>query len=127
MLDHFPNLYIGITGVITYSTNLNTSAVIQNMAKACPENPSETTLRIVLETDAPYMTPSNLYNFLTEIKSRRLPLSHSAMIPWTAEFVANVASQALQSEGDTKLDDGIWTTENVLRIGRTNARRMYGV
>lgn len=25
LLDHFPNLYIGITGVITYSSNLNTS------------------------------------------------------------------------------------------------------
>lgn len=25
LLDHFPNLYIGITGVITYSSNVNTS------------------------------------------------------------------------------------------------------
>lgn len=79
-----------------------------------------TPLRILLETDAPFMTPSNVYASLTEFKGR-LPLSHSAMIPWTAEFTANIANER---PGDA---DARWDTERVLREGRDNARRMYGV
>jgi len=119
MLDHFPNLYIGITGVITYATNLNTSNVIRQMTATEP--PSPRNLRILLETDAPFMTPSNLYNTLTDpgIKGRRLPLCHSAMIPWVAEFVSAVAN------GEEK--GGDWDVETVMSIARENARRMYGV
>ena len=88
-------------------------------------DPSPQSLRILLETDAPYMTPSNLYNFLTEIKGRRLPLCHTAMIPWTAEFVAGVAEQPSSDGGDKPR--GVWSTETVLRVGRENANKMYGV
>ncbi|KZT40964.1 Metallo-dependent hydrolase [Sistotremastrum suecicum HHB10207 ss-3] len=109
LLDHFPNLYIGITGVITYATNFNTSAVIRHLA-ADPSKP----LRILLETDAPYMTPSNLYPSLSSEVKGRLPFCHTAMIPWTAEFVAGVAGDA-------------WDTERVMRESRKNARDMYGV
>ena len=56
LLDHFPNLYIGVTGVITYSTNLNTSATLANMMTSPTSHP-----RILLETDGPYMVPANLY------------------------------------------------------------------
>ncbi|KAG5352401.1 hypothetical protein C0989_002432 [Termitomyces sp. Mn162] len=108
LLDHFPNLYIGITGVITYSTNTDTSTVIQNMAVQ-----SQGPLRIVLETDAPYMVPANLYDSLEGIKGK-LPLCHTAMVPWTAEFVARVAGEA-------------WTAEKVMREARENARLLYGV
>jgi len=115
LMDHFPNLYIGITGVITYSTNLNTSAIIRQMSL----NPSPDSLRIVLETDAPYMIPSNLYNSLTvgspDLKGMKLPLCHTAMIPWTAEFVAGVIAK----EG--------WDTEKVMKVTRENARAVYGV
>ncbi|KAI9067238.1 hypothetical protein FKP32DRAFT_1588883 [Trametes sanguinea] len=114
MLEHFPNLYIGITGVITYTTNLNTSAVIRQMAAA-----AQTPLRILLETDAPFMTPSNIYNTLKDVKGR-LPLSHSAMIPWTAEWVADVANESA-GEGAR------WDTEKVMQEGRDNAKKMYGV
>ncbi|KAG7439765.1 Metallo-dependent hydrolase [Guyanagaster necrorhizus] len=41
LLSHFPNLHIGITGVLTFSTNLNTASD-------------------VLETDAPCMVPHSL-------------------------------------------------------------------
>ena len=75
-------------------------------------------LRILLETDAPFMTPSNLYGTLKNCKGR-LPLSHSAMIPWTAEFTANVANE--------RVGEARWDTERVMREGRENARRMYGV
>ncbi|KAJ3558937.1 hypothetical protein NP233_g11389 [Leucocoprinus birnbaumii] len=40
LLAHFPNLYIGITGVITYTTNLSTSQVIRNLVSAA--SPSST-------------------------------------------------------------------------------------
>ncbi|EDR07064.1 uncharacterized protein LACBIDRAFT_299432 [Laccaria bicolor S238N-H82] len=111
LLAHFPNLYIGITGVITYSSNTNTSAVISQMSSASPSEP----LRILLETDAPFMTPGNLYASLpASLKGKKLPLSHTAMIPWTAEFVAGVAGEG-------------WDVDKVMREGRDNARNMYGV
>eukprot|EP01124_Arcella_intermedia_P018346 TRINITY_DN25292_c0_g1_i1.p1 TRINITY_DN25292_c0_g1~~TRINITY_DN25292_c0_g1_i1.p1 ORF type:complete len:300 (-),score=73.44 TRINITY_DN25292_c0_g1_i1:45-878(-) len=47
LLKEFPNLYFGFTGAITYS-NSNLRNIIANVI------PLE---RIVLETDAPYMTP----------------------------------------------------------------------
>lgn len=77
-------------------------------------------LRILLETDAPFMTPSNIYSALKDCKGR-LPLSHSAMIPWTAEFTADVANER-GAAGEAH-----WDAERILRVGRENARRMYGV
>ncbi|OCH90759.1 Metallo-dependent hydrolase [Obba rivulosa] len=114
MLDHFPNLFIGITGVITYSSNLNTANVIRQLAAHGRDTP----LRIVLETDAPFMTPSNIYASLKDVKGK-LPLSHSAMIPWTADFVAGVANEVAGADA--------WDVDRVLRESRANARAMYGV
>ncbi|KAF7783376.1 hypothetical protein Agabi119p4_1400 [Agaricus bisporus var. burnettii] len=106
LLDYFPNLYIGITGVITYATNTDTSTVIKNMIPS--------SLRILLETDAPFMVPANLYNAIPELKGKRLPISHSAMIPWTADFVAG-------------LTEGKWDAERVMIEARENAKRVYGI
>ncbi|KAG6845025.1 hypothetical protein H0H87_001546 [Tephrocybe sp. NHM501043] len=108
LLDHFPNLCIGITGVITYSSNTDTSTVIRNMAAQ-----SQGPLRIVLETDAPYMVPANLYDSLEGMKGK-LPICHTAMVPWTAAFVAGVAGEG-------------WDAERVMREARQNARGVYGV
>jgi len=94
--------------VITYASNENTSDVIRQMTTT-----SEQPLRILLETDAPFMTPGNLYKSLPSLKGK-LPLCHTAMIPWTAEFVANVAG-------------GRWDTDEVMNESRENARRVYGV
>ncbi|KAI0719910.1 hypothetical protein C8Q72DRAFT_878197 [Fomitopsis betulina] len=117
MLDHFPNLYIGITGVITYSSNLNTANVVRNLASTPSSH-----LRILLETDAPFMVPSNVYE--TALKGvKRLPLSHSGMIPWTAEFVASVANEARQASGA----EGEWDADKVMCIARENARTVYGI
>ncbi|KAF8649324.1 hypothetical protein AX16_005879 [Volvariella volvacea WC 439] len=125
LLDHFPNLCIGITGVITYSSNLNTSALIQQMTKtppwstpssastSAPSAPQLSPLRVLLETDAPYMTPGNLYASLPALKGK-LPLCHSAMIPWTAEFVSAVS-------------EGRWSAERVMRVSRDNAKFVYGI
>ncbi|KAH6897718.1 hydrolase [Coprinopsis sp. MPI-PUGE-AT-0042] len=112
LLDHFPNLYIGITGVISYATNFNTSNVIWNMV-GLPLVESAT-LRIVLETDGPYMVPANLYESIPAIKGKKLPLCHTAMIPWTAQFIANVAGEG-------------WDADRVMRVARENARFIYGV
>ncbi|KAA1478797.1 hypothetical protein DENSPDRAFT_845921 [Dentipellis sp. KUC8613] len=107
LLDHFPNLYIGITGVITYSTNQNTSALVHQMAA------NSASPRFILETDAPYMVPSNIYSSLTSFKGR-LPLCHTAMVPWTAEFVANIAGER-------------WDTDRVMKVARENAAKVYSV
>jgi len=69
--------------------------------------------RILLETDAPYMVPANLYTTLTALKGK-LPLCHSAMIPWTADFIAEIAG------------DG-WDSQKILHLARENARKVYGI
>lgn len=79
-------------------------------------------LRILLETDAPYMVPSNIYQSLAlpsgSGKSPRLAFSHSGMIPWTSEFVADVVRESVGTEIDAN---------DVLEISRANARLVYGV
>ncbi|CAE6460391.1 unnamed protein product [Rhizoctonia solani] len=148
LLDHFPNLYIGITGVITYATNENTSAVVRMLATSPPVDSSRSPLRILLETDAPYMVPSNLTKYQQQtmgLKSNaRMPLCHAGMIPWTAEFVAKEANQGVvdrvvkevengageAESGDKVVENGdkqVWTAAEVMKIARENARHVYGV
>ena len=114
LLEHFPNLYIGITGVITYTTTLNTSAVIQHLVST-----GDPRLRIVLETDAPFMVPGNIYKSIPSLgkSGTRLPLCHTAMLPWTAEFIANVAKEAGAG----------YDTNRIMTEARENAKLMYGV
>ncbi|KIM37399.1 hypothetical protein M413DRAFT_448467 [Hebeloma cylindrosporum] len=129
LLDHFSNLYICITGVITYATNTNTSDVIRNMTSPStstntddlPKDPSS--LRILLETDAPYMVPANLYDDLPAIRGKKLPVCHSAMVPWTAKFVADIANSSSGSEDS----DGPWSADEVMKVSRENARKVYGI
>jgi TatD DNase family protein len=82
-----------------------------------PSSNSSSPLRIVLETDAPFMVPGNIYSSLSEIKGKRLPLCHTAMVPWTAEFVARVANES----------GGSWDLESVMKVSRENARKVYGI
>jgi len=66
------------------------------------------------------MVPSNMSSQSLGLKNgQKLPFSHSSMIPWTAEFVSNVANPVVGEEG-TK-----WTPEYVLKVGMENARRVY--
>ncbi|KAK7692895.1 hypothetical protein QCA50_004530 [Cerrena zonata] len=142
MLSHFPNLYIGVTGVITYATNLNTSNVIRQMVPIESSLTSpDSQLRILLETDAPFMTPSNLSvsSINPALKNKRFPLCHTAMVPWTAEFVSRVINgktnggssgsgtpanaEVVNADGA----DSAWDAERVMRVARENARAMYGV
>lgn len=94
--------------MVTFSTNLDTPALVRDMATQNPDS-----LRILLETDAPYMIPSNIYSTLESMKGR-LPLSHSAMIPWTADFLVNILGEN-------------WNADKVLRVARDNARNVYGI
>ncbi|GJJ13602.1 hypothetical protein Clacol_007858 [Clathrus columnatus] len=104
------------TGVVTYATNTNTPDVIRNFIK------SSSRLRILLETDAPYMIPSNIYRDLsTLVSSAKLPLSHTAMIPWTAEWVAKVAQEGDQTSAE------VWNVERVLELGKCNAKAVYDI
>lgn len=80
------------------------------MVAAAPDKP----LRILLETDAPYMVPSNLYESIPEIRGKKIPVCHTAMIPWTAAFVAALAGEK-------------WDADRVMVESRQNARAMYGV
>jgi len=80
------------------------------MAKDHPDQP----LRILLETDAPYMTPANLYDDMPQLAKKKLPLCHTAMIPWTAKFVANAVGEP-------------WDAELVMQQSRENTRKMYGI
>ena len=108
--------------MISYSTNKDTSTVVSELAVrsvsslTSVDGPSPgANLRILLETDAPYMVPGNLYNSLPSLsKGAKIPLCHSAMIPWTADFVAGVAGPG-------------WDAERVMREARENARKVYGV
>ncbi|KAJ7770265.1 hydrolase [Mycena maculata] len=122
LLDWFPNLYIGITGVITYSSNTDTSTTVRNMF--APSSSTPPRLRIVLETDAPYMVPAPIYNApalaTPEAKGKKLPLCHSGMVPWTAGFVADLLPPA---EGE----DVGWDAARVMSVARENARAVYGV
>ncbi|KAH7100329.1 hydrolase, partial [Auriculariales sp. MPI-PUGE-AT-0066] len=126
LLDHWPNLFIGITGVVTYTTNLNTPEILRRLANRVKDG-TDKTLRILLETDGPYMTPSNIYESLPELKkenggnAQRLPLCHSGMVPWTAEFVSEVV------QGIDRPDGQSWMTESILDVSAKNAAVMYGV
>ncbi|KJA22394.1 hypothetical protein HYPSUDRAFT_41021 [Hypholoma sublateritium FD-334 SS-4] len=127
LLAHFPNLYIGITGVITYATNADTSTVVRNMLSATESEgvpvADASALRILLETDAPYMVPANLYDDLPAIRGKKLPICHTAMVPWTAKFVANMANGGAGAVAT----EGAWTADEVMRVARENARKVYGV
>lgn len=69
------------------------------------------------------MIPANLYGSLKGVKGR-LPLSHTGMIPWTAEFVASVAN-GVGVEGAKEGKE--WDTDMVLKVCRENAKKMYGI
>ncbi|KAG9080976.1 hypothetical protein FRC07_014711 [Ceratobasidium sp. 392] len=144
LLAYFPNLYIGITGVLTYATNLNTAQVIRNLIKSGPNpiDPTRSPLRILLETDAPYMAPSNLTS--AQQKAFGLKSNARGMIPWTADFVATVANQGVaeqvtqgveagaEANESEQTDDStkkktMWTAEEVMRIARENAKAAYGI
>lgn len=85
-------MYIGLGGAVTFK---NARRPIE-VAAWVPED------RLLIETDAPYMTP-------VPFRGKR---NSSALIPYTAEKIAQVR--------------GV-TSEQVLRMTKMNAERLFGV
>lgn len=109
LLDFFPNLYFGLTGVLTYSSNTNTANLLRHMTTR-PEPP-----RIVLETDSPFMTPTNIPWKELGLKSgQRMPVCHSGMITYTAAFAAEVLGEG-------------WDADKVVKLSAEHSNRHYGV
>ncbi|GBC00694.1 hypothetical protein RclHR1_03940020 [Rhizophagus clarus] len=101
LLDYFPNLYIGITGVVTYGSAKNTQNIIKNIV------PLD---RFLLETDAPYMVPSKLNR--NKKSDSKVTVCHSGMIPLVAERIAQLKGMEL---------------DEIMKQARENARNMYGI
>ncbi|KAF0349998.1 hypothetical protein F8M41_015426 [Gigaspora margarita] len=101
LLDYFPNLYIGITGVVTYGSAKNTQEIVRSVA---PLN------RILLETDAPYMTPAKLNR--NKRTNEKITVSHSGMIPFVAQKIAEITGKEI---------------DVIMRAARENTRNMYGI
>ncbi|KAL7268605.1 hypothetical protein RUND412_008769 [Rhizina undulata] len=120
LLSEFPNAFLGITGVVTYN-NLELQELIRS-----GELPLE---RMLLETDAPFMIPKNIYPWLKEnakvYEERRMRYvtSHGGMIPFVAEKVAELVNEGKM----IRAEEGFVDVEDVLRITRLAAGRMYGI
>ncbi len=84
--------YIGIGGVITFKN----AKKLPEVVKMLPED------RLLLETDAPYLTPVPY----------RSKTNHSAMIYLTAQKIAEIRGT---------------TTENILRITFKNAQKLFEI
>lgn len=85
-------MYIGLGGAVTFK---NARRPIE-VAAWVPED------RLLIETDAPYMTP-------VPFRGKR---NSSALIPYTAEKIAQVRGM---------------TTEQILRITKENTERLFGI
>lgn len=60
------------------------------------------------------MTPNTVQKHVKSAgaKSTRIPVCWSGMIPWTAEYIANIKEVSI---------------EEVLKVTSENAKRMYGI
>ena len=73
-LNHYPNLYVGVTGSVTYETAYNVRNIAQRVSLE----------RLLVETDAPYNTPRNLP------RAGRCRYSHPAHAYYVAKEIANL-------------------------------------
>lgn len=117
VLNEFPNSFIGLTGVVTYS---GIEHVVELIVSG--DLPLE---RILLETDSPFMIPRNAYEWLKGRpggRGKKFLVSHAGMIPFVAEKVARWANSGRVRRGEKEVN-----VEEVLEITRENAVRMYGI
>ncbi|XP_063690649.1 putative deoxyribonuclease TATDN2 [Bolinopsis microptera] len=98
MMEHFPNMYIGVTGLVTFNSATNVTDVARKV-------PLE---RLLIETDAPYMRPKN-----ANLVDRNSPRSASpSMGIWVAARIAEIRKITL---------------DIVLIQVRKNVANMYGI
>lgn len=93
-LDSFPNLYLGVCGNVTYHKSLQSQHVASNL-------PLE---RLVIETDAPYNTPSNM--------GSSCRYSHPAQALYIAKEIARLRRMDIS---------------DVLTVIRKNTKTLYGI
>lgn len=68
------------------------------------------------------MVPSTLpAKDLGMTSKQRFPFSTASVLPWTGEYVAKVLNEG---KGE---DERKWTTVDVLRQARENARKLYRI
>ena len=96
-ITEFPNLYIGLTGHMTYYK----SHIAREVAKTIPLN------RILLETDAPYMLPAQINKYRDNNR-----WSHPPMVVYVAQEIAKVRFISI---------------EEVLTVTRENVSTIYGI
>ena len=97
-LDHYPNLYLGVTGNVTFDTFTKVHEVVRRV-------PLE---RLLVETDAPYNTPRNLPG----AEAARCKFSHPAHAYYVAKEIASLKGVELSE---------------ALRVLRENTRKMYNI
>ncbi|KAF8253064.1 Metallo-dependent hydrolase [Wilcoxina mikolae CBS 423.85] len=118
VLATFPNSYIGITGVVSY----NLPHVAEFIRSG--ELPLE---RMLMETDSPFMIPKNIYPWMKTRSSndrrKRFEISHSGMIPFTAELVAGMINEGREAASDDRRTN----VEEVLDVTRKNAEKVYRI
>ena len=93
-LENFPNLYLGVCGNVTYHKSRNSRQIASNL-------PLE---RLVIETDAPYNTPSNM--------ATQCRFSHPAQAFYVAKELAFLRRMNIS---------------DVLRVIRKNTQSLYGI
>jgi TatD DNase family protein len=119
VLETFPNSYIGITGVASYNL-----PHLQQFIES-----GELPLgRMFMETDSPFMTPKGIYKWAKKTRSKevgrkRFEFSHSGMIPFTAELVAELINEGRKARGEAERTD----VEEVLEITMKNAEKAYRI
>ncbi|GAA5936327.1 TatD family hydrolase [Sporobolomyces koalae] len=128
LLSHFPNLHIGVTGVVTFSSNINTAQVLRDMITNSHDAP-----RFLLESDAPFMLPANMgpNSKLGMTSKQKFPFCHSGALPWTAEHIAKVFNEADSARvGEEENPDDVkaqWDVIRVLQVARDNCQRVYRI
>lgn len=93
-LNHFPNLYLGVSGIVTFSKASHVRNVVY-------DSPIE---RMVLETDAPYLVPSSVAD--------NARWSHPGMIP----LIANEVAQIKKMEVNQVLEHALANTKSIYGI-----------
>ncbi|GAB6029904.1 Putative deoxyribonuclease tatdn2 [Chamberlinius hualienensis] len=96
-LLYFPNLYVGLTNVVTYPSAFKVQQVARNM----PLN------RLLLETDAPYFVPKNA----------GLPSGIKSSHPGMAYFVASAIADLRPNE----------TIEDILSSTMYNTKKLFSI
>ena len=115
IIESFPNAYISVAG------GLSTSPHIEQLIKS-GELPLQ---RVLLASSSPFMIPQEANDWLRKtMNSKQIPslkVSHSAMIPFTAERVVKLVNKG-KGTGEAKV-----TLEEVLEITAKNAEKFYGI